>query len=268
MEIIVADSSTDHTPDLISSKFTDVRLLQFQEPLTISQLRGRGIASARGQIIAVLDPYSMVTDDWLSELLRIHSVRPNLIIGGTVELYGAASASVFSWATYINEYGMFMSPVREGETKILPGSNISYKREVLFEDSNPRFPEFWKTFVNGSVEEQNSPLWLAPSIVVCLNKPISFGDYWRTRFHHGRCFAGMRNASAGSGERVFRAITAPGIPFVLLWRWSKIYWAKRRYRSKLLTTLPFQILLFGNWAFGELVGYCTGSGQSCDKLYY
>jgi glycosyltransferase involved in cell wall biosynthesis len=267
-EIIVADSSTDGTDQIIREQFPTVRLLHFAEPLTLAQLRGKGIAIAKGSVIAILDPYSIVNEHWLAELIQAHQHIPNLIIGGTVDLYNADEQDLLTWAIYINEYGMFMPPLEAGEMEILPGSNISYKRSALFDGEYPKHNEFWKTFVNQSMEETGSGLWQAPSIRVYLHKPIAFWDFFHTRFDHGRCFAGMRTMHLSMAERLFRALTTPLLPVVFLWRWGRRYWRKGRYRAKFLLTLPLQILLFSNWAWGECVGYCFGSGQSCRRLFY
>lgn len=267
-EIIVADSSTDGTDRLIRKQFPTVRLLHFEESLVLAQLRGKGIAIAKGSIVAILDPYSIVAENWLTELTRTHQAVPNPIVGGTVDLYNADEQNLYTWATYINEYGMFMSPLEAGAMEILPGSNISYKRSVLFDGEYPKHSEFWKTFVNQNVEAAGSELWQTPSIRVHLHKPIAFWDFFHSRFDHGRCFAGMRAMNLSTGERLLRALTTPLLPGVLLWRWGSCYWRKRCYRAKLLLTLPLQILLFSNWAWGECVGYCFGSGHSCRRLFY
>src|SRR5262245_38924557 len=58
-EIIVADSSTDGTDAVIRSRFSNVRLLHVPERIGVPQLRGLAIAEARGDIIAVIDPFSV-----------------------------------------------------------------------------------------------------------------------------------------------------------------------------------------------------------------
>lgn len=267
-EIIVAESSTDGTAALVEKKFPHVRLLHFDQPLNLPQLRGKGIAISQGEVIAILDPYSLVGQDWAVNLLRAHDERPNLIIGGTVDLYEAERQNLWVWAKYINEYGMFMRPLTPGEMEILPGSNISYKRDVLFVDGRPRQDEFWKTFANWEAESAGSALWQAPDVFVYLHKPIPFADFLRTRFDHGRCFAGMRSENESAGKRLFRALTTPLLPTIFVWRWGRRYWAKKRYRRKLVLTLPLQFLLFGNWSLGEFVGYLRGPGQTCQRLYY
>ena len=267
-EIIVADNSSDGTDEIIREHFPEVTLAHFTESLTLPQLRGKAIATTCGDIIAILDPYSIVDSQWAEQLIKEHQARSNLVIGGTVDLNQPERQNLLAWAKYINEYGMFMSPMSEGAIEILPGSNISYKRVALFDGDKPKYDEFWKTFVNENIEAGDSALWLAPRVLVYLNKPISFLDFLQTRFDHGRCFAGMRVARASRGERCVRALAAPILPLVFIWRWGMRYWSKQRYRGKFLLTLPLQLILFGNWALGEMVGYLRGVGKSCQKLYY
>lgn len=268
LECIVVDCSADGTPALVTARFPGVRLVHLERPANLATMRGRGIALARGEIIAVIDPFSQVDECWLEELLAVHARRPNAVVGGAVDLARAERQGLLTWTIYINEYGMFMPPVNEGPATILPGSNISYKRAVLFDGDKPRYDAFWKTFVNWEIEGEDSQLWLAPAVGVRLDKPVAFGDFLRTRFDHGRCFAAMRTAGASRGQRAVRAMTAPLLPLVLLWRWGSCYWGKGRRRRQLVLTLPLQLLLFANWARGEFVGYVSGAGESCERLYY
>jgi glycosyltransferase involved in cell wall biosynthesis len=267
-QIIIADSSTDGTDQIVRARFPEVTLLHFTEALTLPQLRARAIAEAQADIIAILDPYSIAESHWSAALASQHQLNPTPVIGGTVDLYQAAHQNFLSWAQYLNEYGMFMPPMLPGPIEILAGSNISYKRESIQNGALSAQGEFWKTFVNDSIRASNLPLWLAPDAMVALQKPIPFVSFLRTRFDHGRCYAGMRRAHLAPGERWLRALTAPLLPFLFIWRWGNRYWRKERYRAKFLYTLPLQLLLFGNWALGEMVGYLVGPGASCKKLFY
>lgn len=267
VEVIVADSSTDGTDAIIRDQFPDVTLLRFSEPLTVPQLRGRAMSRATAEVVAVIDPFSLVDARWLPELLEAHRTQPNLVIGGAVELDGADTHGLAGWTLYFWEYGRFMLPLEIGPAEILPGSNISYKREALGSTDQLRDHGFWKTFVNWMVEEQDA-LWLAPAVVVRLRKPVPFVDFLRTRFDHGRCFAGMRSADASLVERLLRAITAPLLPGLFWWRTFRACWPKRRYRTQFVLTTPAQILLSANWARGEFWGYLCGCGSSCARLFY
>lgn len=266
-EIIVADSSTDGTPDVVRRRFPGVRLLHFDDPLGLPQLRGKGIAAASGEIIAIVDPYSIADTGWIIETLRAHDRYPNLVIGGSVDLHERCRGFA-DWAIYLNEYGMFMPPVPHGETWILPGSNIAYKRRALFGEHGPRFDVFWKTFANWDLEAGGQALLLVPGMRVRLRKPIPFGDFLRTRIDHGRCFGGMRVDGASRGTRFLRAATSPLVPLIVQYRWTRVYLAKRRHRGIFLATLPLQLLLWASWAVGECIGYVRGPGRACSRLFY
>jgi glycosyltransferase involved in cell wall biosynthesis len=268
VEIIVSDSSTDDTPRIVRERFPSVQLLHSDRPLSLPDLRGKGIAIARGEVIAIIDAYSIVDDGWVVKTLAAHDTHPHVVIGGSVDIHEACR-SLAGWTIYINEYGMFMPPVRYGETWILPGSNIAYKRRALFDEGGrARFETFWKTFANWDLEAAGQPLLLVPGMGVRLRKPIPFFDYLRTRIDHGRCFGGMRVASRPMGERIVRAAACPLVPFVLLFRWGREYVRKGRRLDMFVLTLPLQLLLFGAWAVGEFVGSLRGPGRACTRLFY
>jgi len=68
--------------------------------------------------------------------------------------------------------------------------------------------------------------------------------------------------------RVWRAASTAAVPLLLLWRWSRGFWPKRRYRLRFLFTLPAQFVLFSVWAWGEACGYVAGVRRSCEQLFY
>ena len=263
-EVILADSSTDETATLVG-KFPQVRLLHFEEPLPIHVLRGRGIAIARGAVIAILDPFSFVAEGWERALLEAHRCNPAPVIGGAVDFAGTSRP--LAWAAAFNEYGLFMPPVKAGATALLPGCNVSYKREALFDADRPRFPVFWKTFVNSDIQSRGALLWLEPDMLVTLSKPVPFAQFLTSRFDHGRCFAGMRSKSWSPAQRLLYAAGSPLLPLILCWRWSRGFWSKGTKRALFVATLPAQLLLFGMWALGEAAGYLFGSGRSCQRLF-
>jgi hypothetical protein len=163
---------------------------------------------------------------------------------------------------------MFLPPMEEQGMELLPGCNVSYKRSALFEGGAPRSPELWKTFVNDRLLGLGETLLIEPKMIVSLDKTIDFSDYLLRRFDHGRCYGAMSSAEMSLAARWIRAGGAPLLPFVLLARWSRRFWARGRYRGKLIATLPLHLLMFGWWIAGETVGRAFGAGKSCSRLYY
>ncbi len=237
----VGDSSNAATQERIHRQFPAVHVLQFSQPYTIHQLRGLGIARSRGGIIAMIDAFSIVDKEWIPRIIQAHRERSNLVIGGLVEPYAASSKNLASWTIYFHEYGRFMAPQHGGETDILAASNISYKREALFDpSSHPRFQVFWKEFVNQGIMGAGQALWLDPNVVVRSRKPISFREFFSSRYDNGRCFAGMRAEHFTFGKRLFYAGATPLLPGLLLWRCARSFWDKRRFRGQFVLTLPLQ----------------------------
>ena len=267
-EIIVADCSTDRTPNLIKSEFPHVSLLHFDSTMCLAELRARAIRQSRGDIIAILDPYSMAGDDWLVSLVALHEKHLHPVIGGSVDLHDKHRKNLLQWAQYFNEYGMFMSPVSTVAAEILPGSNISYKRHLLHTIIDGNEPAFWKTFINDALIGRSDGMLLSPAIRVSLDKPIPFLHFFKTRYLHGRCYAAMRCSKSSSVERFLRAASSPLIPFVLQWRWGRTFWPKGHHRLRFVLTLPVQLILFCAWALGECAGYLIGDGDSCSRLTY
>lgn len=262
-EIIVAVGGSPETAAEARRICPQAIVLEIGRSASLAELRGRALQKATGNVVAVIDPYSIPAHDWVEAVLRSHRANPNIVIGGSVGLYREEHASLWDWSRYINEYGLFMPPVREGPTSILPGCNISYKRCAI-----PSTGPFWKTFVNDSFRAEGEDLLLDPSIRVLLFKPVSVRNYLLTRYHHGRCYAAMRSSSISLVERLFRAATAPIVPLVLHWRLVQAFWHKRRHRRKLLLTTPLQLLFYTNWMLGEVGGYLLGSGTSCLQLHH
>lgn len=268
LEIIVADSSADGTDKLVRERYPQVLLLHCDAPLSLADLRGLGISRATGSIIAILDPYSVASPEWGRCVAAAHAQRSSPVIGGAVGLHDPDRRTLLEWTLYFNEYGLFMPPIQPGAATIVPGSNLSYKRAALFDGQRPRYPVFWKTFVNRESERQGHPPWLDPSIRVDLNKPIPFRDFLATRYLHGRCFAGMRTAGRPWIERLLRAATTPLLPLLQMARWTRGFWPKRGARGRYLLSAPLQMLLFAAWAWGECCGYLLGTGDTCRRLHY
>jgi hypothetical protein len=265
VQVLVAFGGHPVLAQELAAHASRVESISYPNPAALHVLRAAALPKATGELIAILDPYSIPAEGWLAALRETHRVHANQAIGGPVDLDGAAQRGLLDWALYINEYGMFLPPMGEQDMELLPGCNVSYKRSALFEGDTPRSPELWKTFVNDRLLGLGETLLIEPRMIVRLDKSIAFSEYLLRRFDHGRCYGAMSSAELA---RLLRVAAAPLLPFVLLERWSRRFWKRGRYRDKLIATLPLQLLMFGWWIAGETVGRVFGAGKSCSRLYY
>ena len=268
VQVIVAFGGHSALEQELTDHAGRIELISYARPAALHVLRASALRQATGELVAILDPYSIPANGWLAAVRETHGVHANQAIGGPVDLDGAAQRGLLDWALYINEYGMFLPPMEVQGMDLLPGCNVSYKRSALFEGGVPRSPELWKTFVNDRLLELGETLLIEPGMIVSLDKTIDFSDYLLRRFDHGRCYGAMSSVEMSLAARWMRVAAAPLLPFVLLARWSGRFWARGRYRDKLVATLPLQLLMFGWWIAGETVGRVFGAGKSCSRLYY
>jgi glycosyltransferase involved in cell wall biosynthesis len=260
VEIIVAIACGDESVHVVVARYPQVIFIQCPWNSTLPHLLGAGIARSTGDIIAISDSSCAIDGHWISAILKAHET-PYPVIGGAVEV--ARCRNNVDWAAYFCEYGQFMHPLAEGVVNELPGNNVSFKRDTL--DKGREFVRkgFWKTYWCRKLQEEGIPLISMPSMVVYYRKSYRLSPFLIRRFHHGRCFAGMRVARTSIPRRACYVAGAPILPFLLLARITRSVASKGRYRKEFLFSLPFSLLAIAGWSLGEFWGYLAGPGNSC-----
>lgn len=264
VEIIVADCCQDEARQDLTATYPYVTWSRFSSPVTLPGLWGAGIARATGQIIAITETTCVVDHRWVATILQAHE-GPHAVIGGAVEVEGRRS--LVDWAAYFCEYGQFMLPLVKGVVHELPGNNVSFKRWVLQHGQEYVQPGFWKTYWCRKLQAAGIELVAAPAMVVHYKKTFRLRPFLIRRFHHGRCFAGMRIAQDAALKRVFYALASPLLPLVFLYRIITAIVPKKRYLKEFVLSLPVSCLAIVSWSCGECWGYLTGPGDSCKWIY-
>ena len=73
-EIIVVDNaSTDNSHIKCKEKFEKIRLIENEKNLGYCEGNNVGIKNAKGELIVILNPDTIVHPDWLSELIRVYN---------------------------------------------------------------------------------------------------------------------------------------------------------------------------------------------------
>jgi glycosyltransferase involved in cell wall biosynthesis len=147
VRIIVVFGGHSALAQELAAYVSRIDMVQYPAPAALHVLRAVALVKASGEVVAILDPYSIPANDWVAAVRQTHRAHRNQAIGGPVDLDGAAKRGLLDWAIYINEYGMFLPPMEEQGMELLPGCNVSYKRTALFENDAPRSPGLWKPFV-------------------------------------------------------------------------------------------------------------------------
>ena len=244
-EVIVMDSGAGH-----------------RQPLP--RLWGDGIARARGEWIAIMETTCPPAPGWLAAALEAMNDCQE-IFGGAVEL--AKGKSLVDWSAYFCEYGQFMRPLSQTEVRELPGNNICFRRDLLARAPQFTRDGFWKTYWCRELMKQGVRLARVPAMAVEFDKSYRLMPFLIRRFHHGRCFAGMRLEPARFSARVMFAGGTMLLPLLSLWRITRSVLAKRRNLFRFAASLPVTLFAVATWSLGEFCGYTLGPGSSCGRIY-
>jgi hypothetical protein len=160
-----------------------------------------------------------------------------------------------------------MQPVPEGPADVLPGNNISFKRWTLTKGQEFVENGFWKTYWCGRLQKEGIELVSTPTMVIYDNKCYRLMPFLIRRFHHGRCFAGMRILRESGLKRALYLLASPLLPFLFLARTTSAIAAKKRHFKRFVLSLHVSILAIVVWSAGEFCGYLTGTGKSCTYVF-
>jgi GT2 family glycosyltransferase len=260
-EIILVDSGTDQTADLVAGRYPEVKLLRFPRRLYCGDARNRGIAEARASLVAFLDADCAVLENWIEAICDAHR-HPNLTVAGSVH---NGSPSLAGWAYYFCEFSLWTpagDPRQIGEA---PGCALSMKR-AAFDRFGP-FPEGTycsDTVFHWRMQAAGEPVLFWPAIAVYHTYQKGWGPLLSHIFEHRRHFAmiEVRERGRGRGRRLIAALMMPFLPLLLTlavaWR---LRHSPRLYIPYLKAGLP-TFLGFCARAWGQTVGYLSRPNNS------
>jgi hypothetical protein len=125
-EVIVADSSTDDTPELVRGYAPRVILARSAVRLPPGPARNLGLTRVRAGIVAFTDADCIVARDWITQLLAAHATHE--AVGGRI--LNGTPGSLCGTALYLTEFVEFAGgPPRAVPS--MPSCNISYRKSLL-----------------------------------------------------------------------------------------------------------------------------------------
>jgi glycosyltransferase involved in cell wall biosynthesis len=198
-EVIVVDSSTDDTPQIIQSRFPQVRLVHRAERLIPSAARNVGIEVAKGELLAFTDADCLPDKQWLQNIVEAHQSE-YLIIGGSVS--NGRPHSRLSRAEYFIEFREFSSSSPRREVRFLPTCNLSAKRELF--DCVGLFPNVRAsedTLFAHRLQKHGIPILFVPEIRIAHLNRDRWQPYLKNQMTLGENAAMVRRIMSMPGSR-------------------------------------------------------------------
>jgi glycosyltransferase involved in cell wall biosynthesis len=252
VEIIVVDNSTDGTAEIVRKQFQKVKLIRSPALNFIPELWESGINQSAGDIIAITTAHCVPRKNWIEEILKAHEA-PYPGIGGAIENEG--DGGLVEWAIYFCRYTRYMLPFGEETVDDFAADNASYKRWALDRCRDTRRNGFWEPLIHAELRRNGLQLLMTPAIVVYCKKSFSVLGFIKQRFWHGRQFGRSRALNISGTRRLFFILLSPLIPGVLLSRFARRIFEKKRHFREFLLSLPILTLFLISWSLGEWTGY-------------
>lgn len=264
VEIIVVAAGSATEADRLRTKYPQYRVLWEGGEATVPQLRRRGVAEARGEIVAIIEEHCRAGTGWLKEARAAHLTGTYGAVGGPVA--DDRYRRVRDWVVYFCEYNGSLPPVEPGETGDLNGANIAYRREVLLSHDDLLGQGYWEASLHPALLRERIKLCSAPNMVVHHCGPFDYRYYLGQRFLFSRAFSGARAKSMSLAQRAAYLVLAPMLPALLYGRIARRVWSRRRLRERFVLATPLILPALVVFVAGEWVGFLCGPGDALLKV--
>lgn len=128
-DVIVVDSSSDKTPQIVQTEFPAIRLIHLGQRTFAGSARNVGIRATRAQFCLMIDSDCIAHADLIERMMARHREGNYAAVGGS--LRNGTPASLSGWTGYLLEFKEFMPTAPARLEKTVPTANVMYKRDAL-----------------------------------------------------------------------------------------------------------------------------------------
>ncbi|NOY17718.1 MAG: hypothetical protein GXP23_12530 [Gammaproteobacteria bacterium] len=241
------------------------------EPVPVR--RQHGVQMLDTSLVALIEDSSLPETGWEKAVVNSFVDEKTAAAGGPVQLTDTLAGSYL--ALGCGEYGRFHprrftllatgSVLQDGLLPVirLPGNNLAYRRDILLPLIKDEAQGLIEGEVNNRLLEKGWMIVMNPAMTVSYAHADMHGARLKTRFQHGRLFAGNRVEGSSWQVRVIWAMKSAVLPFLLTLRgMSSMRYAVKPSRWPVVASWIF--MMESAWALGEAIGYLRGVGHSLE----
>ncbi len=268
-EIILVDSSEDKTPEIVRSKFPDIKYIHLPQKTDPGTARNLGLKESTGKYILFIDSDCVAQPDWIEKMVSMHETTDHAGIGGGV-INGNDPKNNVAWAGYMAEFREFIPEQGSRTVSHIPTCNISYKRKYLEElgGFNPNYYPQEDLDFNYRLGKAGGTILFNPDAQVSHNHRTTLKDFVKHQKNVGCITSTMLNILPLEGSTIARSklktlIFIPFIPVVKWFRTLTVFWKLKR---SIITGHPSAIFIFAYglipWSAGFVKGVFKPGPQS------
>lgn len=251
MEVLLLDFAPASVAPLSASRHPAVRQVKLDYSIGYGPARGLAVRMARSPIVAFLEEHVTARPGWAQAMLKAHESE---WAGVGPEVHNPTPGRGLSDLVYLTGFGDWVPPLAPGESRLIPGQNGTFKRDVLlrYDSELDRMLEA-DIFLQWRMRADGYKLYHAPDAQVEHSSEGSLRTLMLGYYLVMRSFAPLRAELYhwSPAKRALRLILTPLGPFV---RSGRLLWGLARRRSPY-----FGKALAGVWAvFGAHLGGAAG----------
>jgi glycosyltransferase involved in cell wall biosynthesis len=221
-EIIVVDSSTDSTPEIIRNEYPGIHLIHLPKKTDPAAARNLGARSALGEVLAFIDSDCTAERNWLQRLYD-DLMNGCSAVGGSI--LNANDDDPVSWAGYFCEFREFLPLGGKREASNLTLGNAAYKKDAFWDVG--AFPEgcfpqedqvFHRLFV-----KKGYRICYDPANSVRHRHRTNVSDFYLHQMHIGRANAAVVRRLNLPGDSLVRSpfLARLAMPAVAAFRFAR-----------------------------------------------
>lgn len=223
---------------------------------------------ATAPVIAFIEDHCYPEPDWAAALIAAHR-GPWAAVGYAFK--NANPETYMARACMLNDYGMWLYPTSNGERQVLPGQNISYKRDLLC-----KFGERLELLLTPDFNlqqvliKQGWAMYVEGRAVVAHENFNSLAKLMRAHHAYARLLAGHRTSTDAWSvvKRILYGVAVlPGAPVITAYRLIRSMGAGGPQWFEVVVSLPVYTVTRLWAAVGESLGTLAGAGKAAAILH-
>lgn len=266
MEIVVVDVAGSTYPELELDGYAHT-YLRHPGLRSWSQAKLIGASSAKTGIVAYIEDHCRPNPDWADHVLRAFD-GPWVAVG--YSFLNGSPDNYLSRASLMADYGLWVHPGTAGETKLLPGNNVAYRKEFL-DSLGPNAERMLGVDYNlhEIIFARGGRMCVEPKAIASHQCYAELGMLLAANFCYARVLGSTRarNHNWSFPMRCFAAVAAPAlVPPLRFFRLARSLAGRSELLPLFLESIPVVLLTYAVCAWGEAIGYFAGIGDAQEKF--
>ncbi len=256
--IVIPSAAAESVDESRLTSFAGFQIVQVDSIVPMPPARAAGVRACKAPIVFIGETHSYPHPDFARVIIEAHEGPWDIVVPG---LDNANPSGPRSWASFLLDYGYWLSGLPDSQVSSGPTWNASYKRDVLLElddildhalSSGDELPM--------ALRDRNRKFYFASGAKLG-HTNLEKRGWLDERFLSGLVVGANRGRRWSKSRRLFYFAASPLIPFVLLYRNRDSM--RRLYKQGRLPAGSAAVIATSAIvrSFGEAVGYARGISE-------